>query len=165
MDASANNQKAVVQAPLRGHQMKYVKIFSSGKLSLIRAGATSLWKPSRRTFGSPFGLQLSPSPLQLYLPELRKGARQTGKVHGGLAPTIVPLWQAWWWEDEEWRLILKCLYCPDSAPLTDQKALRNHIKWDHQQQNLLYGEYEVASQNLRSQDINQNESSSYRTAI
>ena len=44
---------------------------------------------------------LSPSPLQLYLPELRKGARQTGKVHGGLAPTIVPLWQAWWWEDEE----------------------------------------------------------------
>ena len=53
----------------------------------------------------------------------------------------------------------------DSAPLTDQKALRNHIKWDHQQQNLLYGEYEVASQNLRSQDINQNENSSYRTAI
>ena len=101
MDASANNKKAVVQAPLRGHQMKYVEIFSSGKLSLIRAGATSLWKPSRRTFGSPFGLQLSPSLLQLYLPELRKSARQTGKVHGGLAPTIVPLWQAWWWEDEE----------------------------------------------------------------
>ena len=84
MDASANNQKAVVQAPLKGHQMKYVKIFSSGKLSLIRAGATSLWKPSRRTFGSPFGLQLSPSPLQLYLPELRKSAEADCTIMAGL---------------------------------------------------------------------------------
>ena len=33
------------------------QIFSSGKLSQIRAGATSFRKPSRRTLGSPFGSQ------------------------------------------------------------------------------------------------------------
>ena len=55
----------------------------------------------KENLGIALRFQHSPSPLQLYLPELRKSARQTGKVHGGLAPTIVPFWQAWWWEDEE----------------------------------------------------------------
>merc|ERR1719206_400080 len=42
------------------------------------------------------------------------------------------------------NIVLDCPHCSDGEPFTDQEALRQHIKWDHELQHLLYSEDEVA---------------------
>ena len=44
----------------------------------------------------------------------------------------------------EVNIVLNCTHCPDGEPFTDQEALRKHIKRDHELQQLLYSEAEVA---------------------